>query len=170
MQLSFQLLILWIHLLAAVAWIGGLLFQLLVVTPALTRATSIRERERVGLSLEARFRSVLWPAVGLVLLTGLYNVMNVLYATALAGGRVPPIFVRVLGLKLLLVVMMIIIQAVQQLAVRPRRIALLGRVPVDAQALPQALVKLQRRSQLLHVLTVSLAAAVILCAVLLRGY
>lgn len=168
-MLSFRLLILWLHLLAAIVWIGGFLFHLLVVVPTLARATSGRERLRIGLSLEARFRYVMWPAVGLVLLTGLYNVMHVFYTTAVAGGHVPAAFVQILGIKLLLVVLMIAIQSVQQFVVRPRRIALLGRVPADALTMPQTLVKLQRVSQLLHLLTVCLAAMVLWCALLLRG-
>ena len=169
MQLSFRLIILWLHILGVVIWVGGLLFQLLVITPTLTRAASVRERLRLGLSLEARFRSVMWPAVGLVLLTGLYNVMNVWYAITLAGGSVPPTFVRVLGIKLLLVALMLVLQAVQQFVVRPRRIAALGRVAADAHTLPEEVAKLQRLSQLLHILTVSCAAAVVLFAVQLRG-
>jgi copper resistance protein D len=168
-MLSFRLFILWLHLLAAIVWIGGLLFHLLVVLPTLTRATSACERLRLGLSLEARFRSVMWPAVGVVLLTGLYNVMNVFYATAVAGGHVPSAFVQMLGLKLFLVALMIAVQSVQQFVIRPRRLALLGGIPADAMTLPQPLMKLQRVSQLLYILTVCLAAAVLWCAMLLRG-
>jgi uncharacterized membrane protein len=168
-MLSFRLLILWLHLLAAIVWIGGLLFHLLVVVPTLARAASGRERLRLGLSFEARFRYVMWPAVGIVLLTGLVNVMNLFYATAVAGGHLPSAFVRILGVKLLLVVLMIAMQSVQQFVVRPRHLALLGGIPADALTLPQPLVKLQRVSQLLYILTVCLAAAVLWCALQLRG-
>lgn len=168
-MLSVRLFILWLHLLAAVVWVGGLLFFLLVATPTLTRATSVREQVRVGLSLEVRFRYVMWPAVGIVLFTGLYNVMHVLYTTSLAGGRIPSLFVRILGIKLVLVLLMIVIQAVQHFVVRPQRLSLLGRVPLHAETLPLALVKLQRLSQSLQILTVCLAFAVLWCALLLHG-
>ena len=68
MLVSFRVLILWLHLLGAVVWIGGLLFQVLVLGPILQRAPVTAERLRFGLSLEVRFRYILWPAVGLVLL------------------------------------------------------------------------------------------------------
>ncbi len=84
--LSFHAFILWLHLLGAMVWVGGLVFLVLVVGPALKRATSVREYLRLSLNLEGRFRAVMWPAVGVVLLTGLFNVINVLYATSLAGG------------------------------------------------------------------------------------
>lgn len=168
-MLSVRLVILWLHLVAAVVWVGGLLFFVLVATPTLARAISVREWVRVGLSLEIRFRYVMWPAVGVVLFTGLINVMQVLYATSVAGGRIPSLFVRVLGIKLALVLLMVVIQAIQQLVIRPQRLALLGRIPLHAETLPVALVKLQRLSQSLHILTLCLACVVLWCALLLHG-
>jgi copper resistance protein D len=167
--MAFRVLILWLHLLAAMIWIGGLFFQLLVVRPTLNRATTVREQVRLGLSLEGRFRAILWPAVGVVLLTGLYNVMNLLMATTQAGVRLPTAFVRFLGIKLLLVVLMIGLQAVQQLVLRPRRIAGLQAVQPEAAALPASLVTLQRLSQVFYLLSVILAVVVVLLALLLRA-
>jgi uncharacterized membrane protein len=167
--MTFRVLILWLHLLAAMIWIGGLFFQLLVVRPTLNRATTVREQVRLGLSLEGRFRVVMWPAVGIVLLTGLYNVMNLLMATTQTGVRLPTAFARILGIKLFLVVLMIGLQAVQQLVLRPRRIAGLQAVLPEAAALPASLVTLQRLSQGLYLLSVILAIAVVWLALLLRA-
>src|SRR5919108_4883056 len=107
-------LMLWLHLLAAMTWIGGLVFQVLVVFPTLAWAAPTGERWRFALSLEARFRVILWPAVGLVLFTGLVNLMNVWYATVVTAGSISPTFMLVLSLKLSLVVSMVVLQAVQQ--------------------------------------------------------
>ncbi|MGQ4809316.1 hypothetical protein NKDENANG_02732 [Candidatus Entotheonellaceae bacterium PAL068K] len=169
MLVSFRLLILWLHLFGAVVWIGGLVFQLLIVAPALKRAPFAIERYRFGVSLEARFRYVMWPAVGLVLLTGIYNVMNVLYATALAGGSVPPSFVRLLSVKLLLVVLMLALHAMQQFVVHPCLVALLVRLSPEMYELPVELLKRQRLSRLLHLLVVASAIVVMLLGLLLRA-
>lgn len=166
---SFRVFILWLHLLGVIVWLGGLLFQLLVVAPTLKRLPSAADRLRFRLTLEIRFRSVLWPAVGLVLLTGLYNVMNVFYATALAGGSVSPAFVRLLSIKLLLVVLMLVLQGVQRLAVQPRTVALLAHLSAEDTALPAEILRLQRLSHLLSLLTVSAALVVLLLGLLLRG-
>src|SRR4030095_590070 len=80
MPFPLQALILWLHLLAVMTWIGGLVFQVLVVFPTLAWAAPTGERLRFALSLEARFRVILWPAVGLVLFTGLVNLINISYA------------------------------------------------------------------------------------------
>src|SRR5438105_7755201 len=103
MPFPLQALILWLHLLAAMTWIGGVVFQVLVVFPTLARATPTGERLRFALSLEARFRVILWPAVGMALFTGLVNLMNVWYATVVTAGSVSPTFVPVLGVKVGLV-------------------------------------------------------------------
>lgn len=169
MLLSFRAFILWLHLLTAFVWVGGLCFQLLVLPPTLAYATGLRERIRLDLRAESRFRVVLWPAVGIVLLTGLYNVMNVLYLTALAGGSVPPAFARVLSLKLGFVVLMIVLQAVAQLVVYPQRLAQLREMPLEAHTVPSALARLQRLATVLHIMIIAFAAAAVWCAILLRG-
>lgn len=160
-SMSFHALIVWLHLLGAVIWIGGLVFLVLVVGPALKRAASVREHLRLGLNVEGRFRAVLWPAVGVVLLTGLYNVMNILYAMSLSGGSMPPTFARMLVLKIGLVLVMIILQAIDQLVVRPKRIAGLKILAPEVTALPAPLLKWQQLSQRLRVVIMVLAVAVV---------
>src|SRR5215510_7950393 len=104
MPFSLQALILWFHLLAAMTWIGGVVFQVLVVFPTLTRAAPTGERLRFALSLEARFRAIVWLAVGMVLFTGLVNLMNVWYVTVVTAGPLLPTFIPLLSVKLCLVI------------------------------------------------------------------
>lgn len=167
--MAFRQLILWLHLLGVVVWIGGLMFQLLVVLPALGRMRSQIEQARLELGLERQFRAVMWPAAGLVLLTGLYNVMNVLYATTLAGGSVPAAFVRLLSLKLLLVALLLILLGVERFAVHRRSVTLLTGLPTEVAVLPATLRQLRRLSRLLRVLVVLIALLVMLLGVGLRG-
>jgi putative copper export protein len=159
--MSFQALIVWLHLLGALIWIGGLVFVVLVAGPALKRATSVREHLRLGLSLEGRFRAVIWPAVGVVLFTGLFNVINILYATGLSGGRMPPAFARLLTLKIGLVAVMVILQAIDQLVVRPKRIAGLKILSLEIAALPSPLRIWQRLALGLYVAILTLAVVVV---------
>jgi len=165
--MSFRVLIVWLHLLGAVIWIGGVVCLALVVGPALTRAASVREHLRLELNVEGRFRVVMWPAVGVVLFTGLFNVINILYATSLSGGSMPSTFARLLGLKIGLVVVMIILQAIDQLVVRPKRIAGLNTLAPEVTVLPAVLLKWQRLSQRIGVAIVVLAVAVVWFGVML---
>ena len=168
MPLLLRALILWLHLLAAIVWIGGLLFQVLVVFPTLTRGGQSAEWLRLGLSLEARFRLVMWPAVGLVLFTGLVNLMHVWYATVMEGSRLPSTFVPILTVKLLLVLGMLALQAVHQFVLQPRRLASFGALAAGVRESSTALLTLQRLALALSITLVSLATGVVLCAVLLR--
>jgi putative copper export protein len=169
MSFPLQALILWLHLLAVMTWIGGLVFQVLVVFPTLARAAITGERLRFALSLEARFRVILWPAVGLALFTGLVNLMNVWYATVVTAGSIAPMFVPLLCVKLGLVVGMIAVQAVQQLLIYPRRVAALRDVSAGVQDVPLCFRTWQRLALLLYGTLVGLAGGVVWCAVLLRG-
>jgi putative copper export protein len=169
MPFPLQTLILWLHLLAAMTWIGGLAFQVLVVFPTLAWAAPTAERLSFALSLEARFRAILWPAVGLVLFTGLVNLMNVWYATVVIAGSSSPTFVPILSVKLGLVVGMIALQAVQQLLIYPKRIAALRSVSAGVQSVPLAFRTWQRWALLLYGALLGLAGGVVWCAVLLRG-
>jgi uncharacterized membrane protein len=162
-------LILWLHLLAAMTWMGAVVFLVLVVFPTLARTTLTGERCRFALSLEARFRLVLWPAVGLVLFTGLVNLMNVWYATVVTAGNISPTFVLLLSVKLGLVLGMIAVQAVQQLLVYPKRLAALRDLSAGTQEIPLPFRTWQRLALVLYGTLLGLAGGVVWCAVLLRS-
>jgi uncharacterized membrane protein len=165
----FRVFILWLHLLGVVVWVGGLVFQVLVIIPALKHLPVTAEWLQVHIRLERRIRYVTWPAVGIVLLTGLWNVMNVLYATSLAGRSLPAGFVRYLGLKLALVLLMLVMQGLQRFVLYPRLVAELVRCSSGATERHDRLLSLQHRAHLLHVLTVSAAVVVMFLGLWLRS-
>jgi putative copper resistance protein D len=62
----------WVHILAATAWVGGMMFLILVVVPWLRKG----ERARAGAVLRdtgRRFRDIGWVCFGRVLVTGTFN-------------------------------------------------------------------------------------------------
>jgi hypothetical protein len=150
-------------------WIGGVVFQVLVIFPMLARAAPTGERLRFALSLEAHFRVILWPAVGIALFTGLVNLMNVWYATVVTAGSIPPMFLPLLSVKLGLVVGMLALQAVQQLLIYPKRVTALSSVSARVQDIPLSFQKWQRLALWLYGTLLGLAGGVVWCAVLLRG-
>ena len=66
-----RLIVVWLHVLAAAAWLGGVLYTSHLVVPALARG------ERTYVALLARARIVAWAAVGLLVVTGLENLRQV---------------------------------------------------------------------------------------------
>lgn len=72
MLLAMSLLLRWVHVLAAITWIGGMLFVALVLVPV-TRREDPALRVRLFHAVGVRFRTVGWIAVGLLVATGLGN-------------------------------------------------------------------------------------------------
>jgi len=66
---SVRLLVLWVHLVGAVVWIGGLAYQTHVLLPAARRGDP-----RPFVEAARRARPATWTAVALVVLSGFYNV------------------------------------------------------------------------------------------------
>jgi uncharacterized membrane protein len=64
------LLVMWLHLLAAVAWIGGMLFLSVVLVPVLRREPFASQRAVLIRTTALRFRAVVWSAITVLLTTG----------------------------------------------------------------------------------------------------
>ncbi len=62
-----------LHVLAAVTWIGGMIFIALVLVPVTRRLDDPALRARLVHQVGVRFRTVGWIALGLLALTGLGN-------------------------------------------------------------------------------------------------
>jgi uncharacterized membrane protein len=63
----------WLHLMAAITWIGGMLFIALVLVPVARRLSDPTLRGRLLQETGRRFRTVGWVALGLLLASGLAN-------------------------------------------------------------------------------------------------
>jgi uncharacterized membrane protein len=64
-----SLLVLWLHLVAAAVWIGGVLVQSVALLPA-----ARRDRAGALLDVARRARPLGWTAISAVVLSGFYNV------------------------------------------------------------------------------------------------
>ena len=82
----------WIHALAAVAWVGGGIFYVLVLRPSRKQAGDGGPRERHATAQE--FRSLVNTAIGVLLLTGV-----ILSVSRLADAATIP-YMAVLALKI----------------------------------------------------------------------
>jgi uncharacterized membrane protein len=71
--MSLQLALRFVHLLAVVTWVGGMLFIALVLVPITRRLEDAALRTRLVQDTGRRFRTVGWIALGLIVATGLGN-------------------------------------------------------------------------------------------------
>lgn len=88
----------WAHALAAVAWVGGSMFYVLVLGPAWRRSNPSQE---AGRAVGAEFRAVVTSAIAVLLVTG-----AVLTVSRLTGRGVSAAYVAVLVLKIALALYM----------------------------------------------------------------
>lgn len=62
--------VVWLHILAAVAWIGGMMFLSLVLAPLVRRESAAPGYTVIFRSAAQRFRIVVWLAIVILLSTG----------------------------------------------------------------------------------------------------
>lgn len=89
----------WIHALAAVAWVGGGLFYVLILRPALNRSGGDTSAARSAIGVE--FRGLVNTAIGVLLLTGV-----ILSVSRLTNSNITIAYVAVLVAKISLAMYM----------------------------------------------------------------
>src|SRR5512132_3741040 len=93
--------LIWLHLLAAVVWIGGMVFLSVVLVPVLRRDGKFAQHAALFRTVAYRFRALVWGAMALLLGTGLMIASG--RSIALLEPRLwPGIFAAKMGLVALL--------------------------------------------------------------------
>jgi copper resistance protein D len=152
-----------IHILAAMVWVGGMLFMALILVPA-TRKLSPAERRYLFEQTGHRFRVVGWICVAILVVTGIGNLYfhGIGWATFVSGDILTTTFGRILTAKLLLIVLMVVVTAIHDFY--------LGPASARAEGDIAQLTCLRRASGTLGRLSALLALAIVVLAVLLvRG-
>ena len=112
-----RLVIVWLHVVGAAAWVGGLLYTGHLVVPAAARGAG------GTLALLRRGRLVSWAAVALLIVTGLENLRSLAVITPW------------LAAKLLAVIALLALAAHRDFALLPRAIQTIERGGEPARAL-----------------------------------
>ncbi len=162
---SIYLLNVTVHVLAAVLWVGGLLFLALVGAPVLRSVEPPALRATLFRDLGRRFRLVGWTTLAVLLATGIANLGFRRLLTTVSMGSVhfwTTPFGRTLGVKLVAVAAMLVVQALHDFRWGPAS----ATVPPGA---PRA-DALRRRSALAARVSAVLAMIIVIAAVrLARG-
>ena len=127
MQFSYNLVVL-IHVLAAIIWLGGMFFIAIVIVPVLRMLEPPQIRIEVLSSTARRFRVVSWIAIIVILVTGVLNTVNrgVTLQAISTGELFSTYFGKILALKLTLVFAMLVLSAIHDFILGPRLIELLN--------------------------------------------
>jgi len=111
-----QVILTWIHLIAAAIWVGGSIFIGIVFSPILkTITTSIEERIQIMIKVGKRFNKIAVPSLIILMITGLYNSHLLLSKPDLLMTTSYGIF---LTIKIVLVIALIITYAIHVRVIR----------------------------------------------------
>jgi uncharacterized membrane protein len=157
----------WLHILAAVMWVGGTLFLVIVLVPAIRRPEFGGIAPALIRSTAHRFRWVGWVCFCILIATGLLNLVargigfKELGEAAFWQGS----FGRTLAIKLILVVAILCVSAFHDFFLGPRAAAVWEAHPTSVETL-----RLRRQAVQLGRLNLVIALAAILLAIMLvRG-
>lgn len=113
----------YLHILAALLWLGGMLFFAVVGAPVIRRVDPPELRTRLFRALGEQFRWVGWACIGVLLLTGVGNLhfKGLLTAEVWTGLEywTSTRYGRLLATKLALVAGMLGVQAIHDFSVGP---------------------------------------------------
>ncbi|MDP6460003.1 MAG: DUF4149 domain-containing protein [Candidatus Hydrothermarchaeota archaeon] len=110
-------LVVWLHITAAVVWLGGKIFTSLTLNPVLRMEATPEQRLELLASLGKRFKYLSWGSLAVLIITGVINVsQRVSGLDELLGSR----FGTTLLAKVLIVVIMIAMSAGHSFFLTPR--------------------------------------------------
>lgn len=156
----------WFHILAAITWLGGILFLVLVVVPWL-RAGNHANAAAFLRDTGMRFRNIGWVCFAVVLVTGTFNlwVRGVRFESFTDDVWLGSSFGKTTLLKLSVFALVLVISAIHDFILGPRATVAIAEDPRSAHA-----AVLRRRASLLGRLNALLALVLVALGVMLvRG-
>jgi uncharacterized membrane protein len=156
----------WIHIVAATVWVGGMLFLVLVIVPYLRGADVDRAQATALLRATGlRFRRVGWICFAVIATTGTFNLAfrGVQLADFARAEWRASSFGRTVLLKLGVFAVVLVLSAIHDFVIGPRASAELARDArsESAQRLRKAASRLGRITALLALLLIALGVVLV---------
>lgn len=126
----------WLHILAAAVWIGGMVFVALILVPVIRQPDSQGFAASIVQLTGLRFRAVGWICLALLFLTGAFNLLYRGFALSeLWSGQLwQSSFGVVLALKLLLFGLVLLLSCLHDFVIGPRATALWRMDPTSPES------------------------------------
>ena len=162
----FSLFMLWLHVIAAVTWIGGNLILAMVIVPHFRQHLPPVQRIQLLTQIGRRFEPVVWGCVGVLFFTGIVNIfyaVDLTSPTALSGA-----FMRTLLIKIGLFFVLVILTAWHGMVLAPQLAAAIENLAPDLEELPPEIKPLRSRMSIVSSLIGVVSLLILLAAVALR--
>ena len=162
----FSLFVLWIHVIAAVTWVGGNLILAMVIVPYFKQSLPPVERIKLLTQIGKRFEPVVWGCIGVLFFTGIVNIFSAVdltSSTALFGA-----FMRTLLIKIVLFLVLVLLTALHSMIFAPRLAAAVEELDPTLEELPPEVKPLRTQLSVISSLMGVVSLLILLAAVALR--
>ena len=162
----FYLFVRWIHVIAAVVWVGGNLILAMVIVPHFRQNLPPVERIKVLTQIGKRFEPVVWGCIVVLFFTGIANIFDVLDITSLAP--ITNAFMRTFLIKIVLFFVLIILTVLHSMIFAPRLSAAIEDLDPGLEELPPEIKPLRAQMSVISSLMGVVSLLILLAAVALR--
>jgi putative copper export protein len=154
----------YLHILAAATWVGGILFLVAVIVPSLRKLDRTAAEPMLRATV-FRFRAVGWVAFGVLLLTGLYNlhVRGIGWAELTDPAYRATASGKALLVKLGSFAILVVLQGIHDFSIGPRALAAMEHHTAEAP-------RLRKQAGMIGRINGVITLVIVLCAVIVvRG-
>ncbi|MDE0681283.1 MAG: CopD family protein [Candidatus Poribacteria bacterium] len=162
----FSLFVLWIHVIAAVVWVGGNLILAMVIVPHFRQNLPPVERIKLLTQIGKRFEPVVWGCIGVLFFTGIVNIFFSIDITS--PSPISDAFMRTLLIKIGLFFVLIILTVLHSMIFAPRLAAAIEDLDPTLEELPPEIKPLRSQLSIVSSLMGVVSLLILLAAVALR--
>ena len=162
----FSLFVLWLHVIAAVTWVGGNLILAMVIVPHFKQSLPPVQRVKLLMQIGKRFEPIVWGCIAVLFFTG---IVNIFFAVDFASAT--PIFaafMRTLLIKIGLFFVLTILTVVHSMFLAPRLAAAIEDLDPTLEDLPPEIKPLRTQMAVVSSLMGVVSLLILLAAVALR--
>ncbi len=162
----FSLFVLWIHVIAAVTWVGGNLILAMVIVPHFRQSLPPIQRITLLMQIGKRFEPVVWVCIGVLFFTGIVNIFFSVDITS--PSPISDAFMRTLLIKIGLFFVLIILTVLHSMIFAPRLAAAIEDLDPTLEELPPEIKPLRSQMSVVSSLMGVVSLLILLAAVALR--
>lgn len=162
----FSLFVLWIHVIAAVTWVGGNLILAMVIVPHFRQSLPPIQRIKLLTQIGKRFEPVVWVCIGVLFFTGIVNIFFSVDITS--PSPISDAFMRTLLIKIGLFFVLIILTVLHSMIFAPRLAAAIEDLDPTLEELPPEIKPLRTQMSIVSSLMGVVSLLILLAAVALR--
>lgn len=162
------LLIRWIHVIAAVVWVGGNLILAMVIVPYFRQSLPPVKRIELLTQIGKRFEPIVWGCVGILFFTGIANIFDAIGFGSSSANEGINTFMRTLLIKLMLFIALLILTALHSFVFGPRLLAAIEGLAPETEELPSNVQSIRKRMSIVSSLMGVVSLLILLAAVALR--